>query len=271
MTCKIILFISASFVANAVVVPHKDCPKKIQASDYFQPKYEIAQASSNSVPVKVWKIPLPQLPSQKNVANKPQVEQPKIVKAAEVPAPPPIAPTPSPAAIQPAIAQGPLQALAQGSNQEQFIKLHNEYRSQHGAGPLSWDDEMAKRAQTHAESCVWGHNSIGSKIGIGQNLYAGTNATPLDAVKGWYDEVQSYDFNTHKSKDGKDVYHFTQLVWKDSTKLGCGVAECQSMKNLESSGKMIHIVCDYNPQGNVYQSYGDEMGLFRQNVRPKSV
>ena len=45
------------------------------------------------------------------------------------------------------------------------------------------------------------------------------------AVQSWYGEINNYDFKNAKSKNGDKIGHFTQLVWKDSVKLGVGIAK----------------------------------------------
>jgi hypothetical protein len=68
----------------------------------------------------------------------------------------------------------------------------------------------------------------------------------------WYDEVQQYDFNNPGFSMATG--HFTQLVWKASTRLGIGYA---------SEGGYTVVVGLYNPAGNV-------KGQFPQNVaRPR--
>lgn len=44
------------------------------------------------------------------------------------------------------------------------------------------------------------------------------------APQRWYDEIWDYNFLSGTSVNGKATGHFTQIVWKDSTKLGCGHA-----------------------------------------------
>ena len=70
------------------------------------------------------------------------------------------------------------------------------------------------------------------------------------ATKMWYDEIKDYDFN--KPGFSMKTGHFTQVVWKSSTKLGCGKA---------TEGNKVYIVCHYCPAGN-YE------GEFAQNVLP---
>lgn len=49
--------------------------------------------------------------------------------------------------------------------------------------------------------------------------------------------------------------HFTQVVWKESQKLGVGVAR-------SSSGR-VYVVAQYTPPGNY-------LGQFQANVRPSN-
>ena len=50
-----------------------------------------------------------------------------------------------------------------------------------------------------------------------------------------------YDFNAHKSANGKAVGHFTQVVWKTSLELGIGRA---------TKGDCTYVVGRYKPAGN---------------------
>ena len=65
----------------------------------------------------------------------------------------------------------------------------------------------------------------------------------------WYEEVSKYDYN--KPGLSANTAHFTQVVWKDTEKIGCGVA----------GGK--YVVCRYYPSGNY-------KGRFENNVLPKA-
>ncbi|KAH9982517.1 hypothetical protein BGW80DRAFT_1453395 [Lactifluus volemus] len=71
-----------------------------------------------------------------------------------------------------------------------------------------------------------------------------------DAVKLWADEVVDYD-------PKNPVYsHFTQMVWKSTTQLGCAVQTCNG---IIGSGPANYYVCEYNPPGNVEGEFGDNV------------
>ncbi|UJR16771.1 hypothetical protein I4U23_003671 [Adineta vaga] len=72
------------------------------------------------------------------------------------------------------------------------------------------------------------------------------------ATQSWYDEIKYYNFN--RPGFSSATGHFTQVVWKSSTKLGMGVA-------FGNGGQRVVVVAQYGPAGNM-------MGAFPQNVPP---
>ena len=144
----------------------------------------------------------------------------------------------------------------------EMLKAHNEKRALHGSPPLSWDAGLAAGAQSWAAACTRQHS--GFDKGYGENLYWGTNQTARSAVDWWYAENKYYrwddpitSYHLGDSDRSKEVRHFTQLVWKDTSKLGCGVAKCQNDQ---------YFVCRYVKQGNFN---GDNPGVLQANVPPK--
>lgn len=90
---------------------------------------------------------------------------------------------------------------------------------------------------------------------FGENLAAGTGSSYdiAAAVKSWTDEVSQYDPGNPQPS------HFTQVVWKASTEVGCAEQDCDGIF-AASFGKAKYFVCEYSPQGNV-------IGEFSQNVQ----
>ncbi|WIA37933.1 hypothetical protein OEZ86_001310 [Tetradesmus obliquus] len=112
----------------------------------------------------------------------------------------------------------------------------NAYRAKHQAPPLAWDAALAVRAQAFAAGCPNGHSG---DRGVGENLAWGYQSWQA-AVDGWYNEVDQYSFASPGFSGATG--HFTQLVWRGTTKMGCG---------LNSRCGMATYVCQYSPPGNV--------------------
>lgn len=67
-------------------------------------------------------------------------------------------------------------------------------------------------------------------------------------VDAWYNEVKYYDYTAGKSLTGQVTGHFTQIVWKGTTDLGCASKFCSNLGGT-------FYVCDYSPPGNYYGQY----------------
>ena len=141
--------------------------------------------------------------------------------------------------------------------QKDGLKRHNYYRKYHQSGPMELTQKLNDYAQKYAETLATKdtleHSSDAALDKIygdwtGENLYyfwtsaKGVTINGAAAVDSWYDEIKDYDFKKGKSKNGGVVGHFTQLVWKDSTQLGIGVAK--------SSKNSVYVVANYHPGGN---------------------
>lgn len=110
----------------------------------------------------------------------------------------------------------------------------NSYRRQHAAPDLVWDAAIAAQAASYVAGCPNGHSG---QPGFGENLAWGYDSMSA-AVRAWYDEVSAYDFNTGGFSGATG--HFTQLVWRDSSKVGCAVNKACSMPTY---------ICQYSPAG----------------------
>lgn len=139
--------------------------------------------------------------------------------------------------------------------QEECLLKHNQLRLKHGVGPLKLSKDLSNYAQEWADHLIQAnvlkHRSNNS---FGENLYMkGSSNLQInggEAVDSWYNEIAHYSFANPGFKSGTG--HFTQVVWKDSKRLGVGVA----IKN-----NRCFVVANYDPPGNV-------MGRFRDNVFP---
>jgi len=135
------------------------------------------------------------------------------------------------------------------------LAYHNELRAKHGCPPLKLNDELCKIAEKYAKKLATEnkleHSSNKYKgENLGENLYfcSGIDVDPKNMTQSWYDEIKKYDFNSNNFIPGTG--HFTQVVWKNTTDVGFGIA----------SGKGGNYgVANYYKAGNF-------QGEFKQNV-----
>lgn len=158
-----------------------------------------------------------------------------------------------------------------------IVYYHNTYRNQlatqttaHGTKlPLAknmrqmyWNDEIAKKAQEHANKCKFEHSTREfrdtAKFGLlGENL--GIYSSTSGAIKNWAgiikmlnDEINNYvtiqaDPNNFQDSPQADlvVGHFTQVNWAKSYLVGCGYSVY-----IENGMTKSLYVCQYAPSGN---------------------
>lgn len=127
---------------------------------------------------------------------------------------------------------------------DQMVDAHNQARSQVGVAPLQWSPQLAAYAQEWANKLVQ-ENRFEHRPDspYGENLTAATGQqlTPARVVKSWSDELVDYSYTTNTCTTGKACGHYTQVVWRASTQVGCGMARSASQEVW---------VCNYNPPGN---------------------
>ncbi|KAL5639119.1 hypothetical protein ACGC1H_006592 [Rhizoctonia solani] len=128
-----------------------------------------------------------------------------------------------------------------------YLDAHNSFRSQHGANPLTWSSELETKAQNWANGCQFKHGSTGENLAVGTGEFGAAAA-----VKLWTDEADQYDPNDPQPS------HFTQVVWKSTTELGCAVTRCPAGTIYPEESN--YHVCEYAPPGNV-------IGQFPENVQ----
>ncbi|KAF4766732.1 hypothetical protein N7455_005219 [Penicillium solitum] len=108
---------------------------------------------------------------------------------------------------------------------DDMLKVTNEYRANHDANPLQWNNTLADYSRKWAEACIWKH----SKSSYGENLAYGYQNVSA-AVIAWGDEGDMYNFGKPTGFT-EETGHFTQLVWKATTQVGCAAVNCGYTKN----------------------------------------
>ena len=138
-------------------------------------------------------------------------------------------------------------------NKSLILAEHNKYRAKVGVPPLTWSDSLAKGAQRWADTLAALYQMRHSgTAGVGENLaywsgsgWSGTNAS-LRAMIGLWEQEKGYFqpgvFPTVSSTGNwLSVAHYTQMVWRRTKKVGCGIG---------NNGRTDFLVCWYSPRGN---------------------
>jgi uncharacterized protein YkwD len=155
--------------------------------------------------------------------------------------------------------------IALTDDEKGLLNAHNEERARYtGVGPFQWSPELAKFAQEWAgillEKDKLEHriredrcdkNKTGQEVCVGENLWTGSSSNPTkifpvkDMVGPWIAEKADYHYNDNTCTPAKVCGHFTQVVWKNSTLVGCGQARKES-----PTGVKMMLACNYSPSGN---------------------
>ncbi|GGD63861.1 hypothetical protein GCM10010990_11660 [Croceicoccus mobilis] len=144
-----------------------------------------------------------------------------------------------------------IDSVPQGSFAGRLLETHNRERIRMGVPPLAWDPKLARDAQEWANVIArkqtLTHASRMDRNGAGENLWVGVKGyyTAEEMIETFIDEKQYYRPGTFPkvSTTGQwaDVGHYTQLIWRETEKVGCAVAP---------GGGQDWLVCRYYPAGN---------------------
>ncbi|KAI8552410.1 hypothetical protein RHMOL_Rhmol06G0264600 [Rhododendron molle] len=127
----------------------------------------------------------------------------------------------------------------------EFLQGHNTVRASHNLPPLSWSIEMVYYAKWWAKQrrtdCALEH----STLDYGENLFWGQGRewTATQAVAAWAAEEAYYDYATNTCMPDRDCTHYTQMVWRTTTSVGCAKIKCLN--------GYTYVVCEYDPHGNI--------------------
>ena len=194
-----------------------------------------------------------------------------------------------------ALVAAPATADLTVSQEQAMLDGHNQVRSNVARGlvgdepsardmvKLAWDDDLARVAQNWVDRCVWDHNRnrtseygalAGGNTYVGENLavFLTTGSPPnlVDfALDTWFDEVADYTYGPRDQATASTTGHYTQLVWADTHRVGCGLAVCPgSTFGYPNSYTAYYLSCDYAQGGNYIGSYPYEAGPTASDCPP---
>ena len=138
--------------------------------------------------------------------------------------------------------------------QRVMLDGHNRARGAVGVASLTWSAPLAASAKGYADTMARTGRFEHAKQSMGmdrqgENLWTGTRgAYRFDEMIGhWVAEKRDF-VNLpvpQSSRTGRweDVGHYTQIVWRGTTAVGCAMA---------SNATDDYLVCRYSPPGNVF-------------------
>eukprot|EP00386_Alphamonas_edax_P009615 GDKI01031535.1.p1 GENE.GDKI01031535.1~~GDKI01031535.1.p1 ORF type:complete len:240 (-),score=68.32 GDKI01031535.1:92-811(-) len=143
---------------------------------------------------------------------------------------------------------------------QEWLISTNKYRCMHDSPFLTWDACMATSAQEWADAGEFQHlDSYGLAPcagPAGENLAMGQQSSSA-AVSDWYSEVSLWTEGSTQFTAGTG--HFTALIWKGATKLGCGVNKEKAL-----------YVCRYKGTDTKDCKTPNMGGCFADNVPPRN-
>lgn len=142
------------------------------------------------------------------------------------------------------------------------VAVHNTAREKKDLSGLVWSETLANYAQEWADhlakvnNCQLTHRPETGEMKqkYGENLWWADadvwsdGSRKLQSVKiervvaSWASEAANYNYDANSCMPGKQCNNYTQIVWQDTTSVGCGYQQC--------SDKSQVWVCNYNPPGN---------------------
>ncbi|CAM9792957.1 unnamed protein product [Choristocarpus tenellus] len=156
-----------------------------------------------------------------------------------------------------------------GDEVPDILEKHNEKRCQHEAADLTHNSILVTGSQqwaTHLATTNGCSGQVHDTGNFGENIFAcgasspdSSNpcATATAAVDSWYNEIQFYNQGDEFSPQ---TGHFTQVVWKATTSVGCARSDyCQGTGDLDSAFNWMFVVCRYDPSGNFAGQFNDQV------------
>jgi hypothetical protein len=145
----------------------------------------------------------------------------------------------------------PAPAASVGNMAARLLAAHNRERAAVGVPPLRWDPALAAAAASYGPALAatgrLTHSPRALRPGQAENLWMGSAGaySPESMVGSWASEKSMFRRgifpNVSSTGNWLDVSHYTQMVWRTTTAVGCAVHRARGMD---------YLICRYAPKGN---------------------
>jgi uncharacterized protein YkwD len=137
-----------------------------------------------------------------------------------------------------------------GDLKSMVLAVHNRERAAVGVPPLVWNETLAAGAKTWAEHLATlkvidqsnAHSSgYVPEYKYGESIATGGHDTTVPVsqnMQSWVAEKNNYHGGPITATNAGGISHYTMMVWRTTTSVGCGTA---------SSGPNDILVCRYSP------------------------
>ena len=144
-----------------------------------------------------------------------------------------------------------------------ILRRMNQAREKHHAGLLSWDNQLAEKAKKNV-TAIKENPDAEVETNAGETIYLYYESKYIDVnniVEAWEEEEEKYNYK--KPGFQMEASMFTQLVWKESTKVGCAFSS-----EITDEGDYQNIaICLFNPKGNIDRGNNE----YAENVLPENL
>ncbi len=132
-------------------------------------------------------------------------------------------------------------ARRDGTLAREMLTTHNAVRAEAKLPPLQWSSSLAAFSQKWANTLLARNRTAHNPNSpYGENiLITGVGFSPSLVVREWASESTNYRYRSNTCRG--DCGHYTQIVWRDTRRVGCAVAR---------GARREVWVCSYDPPGN---------------------
>lgn len=133
-----------------------------------------------------------------------------------------------------------------------LLAMHNVERAKLNIPPLAWDPQLAAAAASYGPALArigrLQHSPRHIRPGQRENLWMGSRGafSPEQMVGSWIDEKRVFQPgvfpNVSRTGNWEDVAHYTQLISRGTTRVGCAIHQAP---------RWDFLICRYSPPGNI--------------------